>query len=363
VIVALVGPGAAAQQNKDKDKKEEEAKPKKLDKAQQQDVDALVKLVDAKMNSAGGAAPTGSSGLNLSLKTDFLKALQGQTYVPFTVTLDPAFAGVPLAVYLRVVDKTAPPPAPAEEKKEKKTDFDRDPYMEQPAEEKEAPPPVHYAFEDIYWTQVKAEPGSPLRLSRAFAVAAGEYDTYIAIKERTADKNATPRTAVLKEVVKVPDFWSNQLTTSSVILAERVDPVKEQPTKDAQLERPYLLGTTEIVPSLDSKFGKKDDLSIIFLIYNPGVGADKRPDVTVEYAFHQKAAEGEKYFNKTSPQKFDSSTLPAQFDFDAGHQLVAGQSIPLASFPEGEYRLEIKVSDNISKQSLTRNLNFTVQGP
>jgi len=242
--------------------------------------------------------------------------------------------------------------------------MDRDPYMEQPAaEEKPPPPPPHYAFEDVYWVQLKGEAGAPLRLSRAFAVPAGEYDTYIAIKERTNDKNATPKTAVLKEMVTVPDFWSNQLTTSSVILAERVDPVKEQPSKEAQVERPYMLGTTEIIPSLDSVFGKKDDLSVIFLIYNPVLGADKRPDVTVEYSFHQKAGEADKYFNKTSPQKFDATTLPAQFDFAAGHQLVAGQSVPLASFPEGQYRLEIKVQDNISKQSLTRNLNFTVQGP
>ena len=45
----------------------------------------------------------------------------------------------------------------------------------------------------------------------------------------------------------------------------------------------------------------------------------------------------------------------------AGHQLVAGQSVPLASFPAGDYRLEMKVQDNISKKSVTRNINFTVR--
>jgi hypothetical protein len=164
-------------------------------------------------------------------------------------------------------------------------------------------------------------------------------------------------------MVTVPDFWANKLATSSIILAERVEPLKEQPAPEQLAERPYTLGTTEIVPAFDSTFAKKEDLSIIFLIYNPAVAADKRPNVTVEYSFHTKAGGAEKYFNKTAPQTFDSTTLPAQFDFAAGHQLVAGQSIPLASFPEGDYRMEIKVTDNISKQSLTHNLNFTVQGP
>ena len=35
--------------------------------------------------------------------------------------------------------------------------------------------------------------------------------------------------------------------------------------------------------------------------------------------------------------------------------------MPLASFPEGEYRLEINVTDTISGETLTHNANFTVE--
>ena len=34
--------------------------------------------------------------------------------------------------------------------------------------------------------------------------------------------------------------------------------------------------------------------------------------------------------------------------------------MPLASFPEGDYRLEIKVTDKIANKTLTREVNFTV---
>ena len=34
--------------------------------------------------------------------------------------------------------------------------------------------------------------------------------------------------------------------------------------------------------------------------------------------------------------------------------------MPFASFPEGDYRLEIKVTDKIANKSLTRDVNFTV---
>jgi hypothetical protein len=101
----------------------------------------------------------------------------------------------------------------------------------------------------------------------------------------------------------------------------------------------------------------------VFLIYTPVLGEDKKPDISVEYSFFQKLASeatGEKFFNKTNPQVFSAKTLPPQFDTAAGHQLVAGQSLPLGSFPEGEYRLEIKVNDKLSGKSVTHNVVFFV---
>ena len=79
----------------------------------------------------------------------------------------------------------------------------------------------------------------------------------------------------------------------------------------------------------------------------------------------QKALAGapEKFFNKTNPQNLNAQTLPPQFDLAAGHQLQSGQAVPLASFPEGDYRLEIKVTDKIANKLVTRDVNFTVTAP
>jgi hypothetical protein len=52
--------------------------------------------------------------------------------------------------------------------------------------------------------------------------------------------------------------------------------------------------------------------------------------------------------------------LPPQFDLAAGHQLQTGQAVPLASFPAGDYRLEIKVTDKLGTKTVTRDVNFTV---
>src|SRR5438270_210230 len=68
----------------------------------------------------------------------------------------------------------------------------------------------------------------------------------------------------------------------------------------------------------------------------------------------------EKFFNKTSPQDLNGKTLPAAFDMSLGHQLQTGQAVPLASFPAGDYRLEIKVTDKLATKTVTRDVNFTV---
>ena len=91
-----------------------------------------------------------------------------------------------------------------------------------------------------------------MRISRSFTVAAGDYDVFVVVKEPTpekAPKNAPPpKVSVIKQTVDVPDLWNGELNTSSVIVAERIDPLPAPLTPQQQAERPYALGTMEIVP-------------------------------------------------------------------------------------------------------------------
>jgi hypothetical protein len=145
-----------------------------------------------------------------------------------------------------------------------------------------------------------------------------------------------------------------------VFVAERIDPLPAPLTPQQQSERPYALGTIEIVPAVDTSFNKGEELQTFLLIYNARTDKDNKPDISVEFNFYTTQAGAEKFFNKTSPQNLNGQTLPPGFDFAAGHQLQAGQAVPLTSFPEGEYRLEIKVTDKLAEKTVTRNVNFKV---
>jgi hypothetical protein len=329
---------------------------KKRDDAQKKEIQSIVKVVD----DAAAGQPT-PNDLSLTwLREDVLKAQGNKEYVPFTVSVDPSkVSGDKVAFYWRVVAKNGtaapePAPAPGAKKDDKKKD-DKD---------KDKGKKTEYAYEDVSFVPVT--PGqNPLRIARSFTVPAGAYDVFLVAKEPTPDKapkNAPPpKVSVAKQTVTVPDFWNGDLATSSVIIAQRIDPLATPLTPQQQADRPYALGQMEIVPTFDTKFTKKSELSTFMLIYNPKVDANNKPDVTVEYNFYQKpAGQPEKFFNKTNPQNLNAQTLPPQFDLAAGHQLQSGQAVPLASFPEGDYRLEIKITDKIANKTLTRDVNFTV---
>ena len=157
----------------------------------------------------------------------------------------------------------------------------------------------------------------------------------------------------------MPNYGS-EFSTSSVILAERVDQLPAPITPDAQSEHPYAFGQTEIVVSPDHKFKKAQELIVLLQLYNPMVTPEKKFNLEATYTFYRQDGGTEKRFNSTEPQIFSSETLGAGFDPSGNSSIQAGQGVPLQSFPDGSYRLEIKIADKLSSKVLTQNVNFTV---
>ncbi len=351
---------------------------KKLDAGQQADVRTMVLAVDDV--TSGKPAPS-----TLSVKWGqayFIKAQAQKTYVPFTVEIDPTglTAPVHLGLYLRVATRgdaelaSTPPPPPDPKKKN-----------DQPASDDAR---HQFTFEDVSFFDLSPTSGQPASTSRAFAVPPGDYDVYVAVEERSGDAAPAPATAggtappappaapaaaegtapagspkigVVKQELTVPNLDGTELTTSSIIIAEKVEVLQAPLPPDRQADNPFTFGQMKITPSLTHAFAKKDDLNVIFWVYGTGIDSStKKPDISVDYSFNQKTADGEKYFNKTEPQEMNASTLPPQFDLAAGHQLPGSLQVPLGSFPPGDYHLQIKVTDKVSSQSITRDVNFSV---
>jgi hypothetical protein len=319
----------------------------KLDETRRREGEALLDLTDAAM--AGRAA----SDFAMAWSNDFFKAQTG-TFVPFTVTIDrSALTAADALMYVRATRRDVPP----------------------------MPGPVRYPFDIIFPVALSGPPGQPLRITRGFAVAPGDYDVYVALRERAADPGAAARrlkSAVLKQPLTVPDFWTRELATSSVMIADRIDRITGAVEGDALLERPYVIGTSEVHRAFGSTFRQDRELIVVFLIYNPTVLPDKRFDIEVDYHLFRKNAQGqntapagegdhppaqpgESYITHTAPQRFKPAMMGPDFDPTSG-PILAGQGILLSSFQAGEYRLGITVTDLTSRTSLSRDVTFTVAG-
>jgi hypothetical protein len=318
--------------------------PRKLSDAERRELEASAKVADALM-----ASQPGPNDLGLAwVRNDVLKADGNKQYIPFTIAIDPTkVSGDRVTVFYRVESMTDRPADPATQKSGEK------------------PKVPQYAWEDINSAAMPSDRNTPLRISRSFAALPGTYRVHVVIKEPTpqrAPRNAPPpKVAALSQTLEIPDFWNGELSTSSVFVG-RLDPLPAPLTPQQQVERPYAIGGMEITPDPSTKYTKKGELSTFMLIYNPKTDPANKPDIVVEYNFYAKQGDAEKFFNKTNPQNLNAQTLPPQFDFAAGHQLQAGQAVPLASFPEGDYRLEIKVTDKLANKTLTRDVTFSVAG-
>ncbi len=276
---------------------------------------------------------------------DFFKGTDGFSYTPFTVSMDSARVE---SSRLVMVTYILGPPDPAAEQ----TD-DNDADM----------PPS--AFNDGWFIDVSSGGDGPLQFSRAFAVPGGPHDVFVAIRESLGEDPDDDRVAetpimLRHERVEVPDLWNSVLQTSSIILATDVEMLAAPLAEEEQIANPYTLGNIQILRKMSREYTKQEELFPIFLVYNPGLVDGRKPDVTVEYSFHQQTEAGEEYFNRTQPQEFNGQTLPAEWDATLGHQITGGFAVPLAVFPTGDFRLEIKIVDNANSSEVIQNVMFTV---
>jgi hypothetical protein len=335
---------------------------------------AVLALADAAMVGRRGAGP---ADFRVRWRNAFLKAQQG-TFVPFTLVIESSGLLPDSAlVYVRAVPRSSSAPAPTRVDAPRR--LERKQFGRPPTDRKTEPSEIEYPVDAIFPVELKADESHVARISRGFSIAPGDYDVYVVVRERpivTAPRSQS-RASVLMQPLTVPDFWDGELTTSTVILADRLTVLSEPITADQLVERPYVIGQNEITPAVDQRFRRSEELVVVFLVYNPTVTSEKHFDIQVEYHFfqhmvagrkledgvagsHPPARDGERYFNHTDPQRFNPAIMGAQFDPNAGHPVLAGQGIPLAGFDQGDYRLAIKVTDLLSGKFVTRDVSFTV---
>ncbi len=211
-------------------------------------------------------------------------------------------------------------------------------------------------FEDTVQVDVPAEllPKTAENASvypRALPLRPGLYKLNIAVKDVNGD-----RKGVWSRSIRVPEFSEDKLSTSSLIVADLMEPV---PTK-AIGSGNFVIGTTKVrprVPPADGKpatFKRDKDQKMNFWMQVYNLGVDEKthkPSATFEYNITNLST------NKSVVQKTESTDTMGNIS----DQVTLQKSIVPANLQPGVYKIEIKVNDMVSKQTVDPSITFAVE--
>jgi GWxTD domain-containing protein len=184
---------------------------------------------------------------------------------------------------------------------------------------------------------------------KALPLRPGRYRFDIVVKDVNGDRVGTWSKGVV-----VPEYSDDHLSASSLIVADQMEPV---PSKNVGTGS-FVIGTTKVrprVPTADGKpisFKRNQKMNFWMQVYNLGVD-DKthKPSATFEYNVTSMAT------NKSVVHTVESTDTMG----NVGDQVTLEKTLAAANLQPGIYRIQIKVNDNISKQTVDPSVTFAVE--
>jgi GWxTD domain-containing protein len=213
---------------------------------------------------------------------------------------------------------------------------------------------IAQTFEDTVQADIPAEllakaaEGSQVYW-KAIPLRTGRYRVDIVVKDVNGDRVGT-----WSKGIQVPDFADDRLEASSLIVADLMEPVAAKNVGTGS----FVIGATKVrprVPPADGKpmkFKRDQKLNFWMQVYNLGMD-DKthKPSATVEYNVVDAAT------NKAVIHTVESTDTMG----NVGDQVTLQKTLSAANLVPGVYRIQIKVNDNISKQTLDPSVTFAVE--
>jgi len=193
---------------------------------------------------------------------------------------------------------------------------------------------------------------------KALPLMPGLYRLDIAIK----DVNNPDHMGIYGRALNVPAFADEKLGTSTLILADQMNPVSSHSIGSGN----FVIGNTYIRPRVSANsatpvsFRRDQSLSSWIQVYNLGINdATKSNDATVTYQIVKiSAATADSPAANTVvfEKQMDSKNIDPHSD-----QLTVENTLPMAGLEPGKYKVTIKVDDAISKQQIVESAPFEVE--
>ncbi len=190
--------------------------------------------------------------------------------------------------------------------------------------------------QSVYWKALPLRPGA--------------YRVDIAIK----DVNNPDHMGIYGQSISVPKYDDEKLSTSSLILADRMERVPSQTIGTGN----FIIGNTYIRPRVSPnlatpvKFTRDQHLNCWMQVYNLGID-DKTKSNSATVTYEIRDTTTDKLLLETHEE---SKNLSAHSD-----QMTMERSVALAGLQPGKYRMTIRINDAITKQEVAQSAPFVVE--
>ena len=176
-------------------------------------------------------------------------------------------------------------------------------------------------------------------VSYGMALKPGEYTLNVGVLDPKSSKGT-----VVTEQIDVPDFGSDEMTISPLLVLREVAEGAGTP-QDAMAA--FTLGNTRFIPSFGNVFKPEESVNVIAALYNaPSKPDTGKPSFTYSYSISKDG----KAVAETEP-----------FTSESAQETPSVGPVPLAKYGAGKYTVKLKVKDNVAGKEYTKEAPFEVR--
>ena len=199
-------------------------------------------------------------------------------------------------------------------------------------------------FEDSVTTTATAEELSTIRkrksaYAKGLVLDPGRYRVDLIVRDVQSGALGVKQVGFV-----VPEFPSDRLSASSIILAAKLETMER-----GAAVSPFVIGTTKVIPNVSAVYHRNQPVGVYLQIYNAAIDQTTlRPAVDAEYVLLKNGKELSKHVEDWREIN------------DAGQRLTLSRLIDTRTLEPGEYLVQIRIRDQVSGQTITPSATFTI---
>jgi len=152
---------------------------------------------------------------------------------------------------------------------------------------------------------------------------------------------------VVNTRLAVPKFDEDTIQASTLILADQIERL---PATQVGGSGQFVLGAMKVRPRLNQEFTTSDKMGIYLQIYN----------LKIDEKLHKSNAVVEYVVKRGNDSMFNLKETTTDLK-QTGDQITIERLLPLDTLSPGKYSIEIKATDQVTNQTISRSSEFTVK--